>query len=80
MSDEQTIDLRQRLIETSLKRKSRIEELEAKLAKAVAELRKLGEAGKENGIGSSYIICHNCSDTHHSVDATLAELEGQDDE
>ena len=32
---EQTIDLRQRLIETSLKRKSRIEELEAKLAKAV---------------------------------------------
>ena len=65
---------------------ARIEELEAKLAKAVAELRKLGEAGKAHGYGSSYIICHNCSDTHHAVDATLAELskersdeKGQDD-
>ena len=53
---------------------------EEKLAKAVAELRKLGEAGKAHGYGSSYIICHNCSDTHHAVDAILAELKGQGDE
>ena len=52
--------------------------LEAKLAKAVAALRKLGEAGKAHGYGSSYIICHNCSDTHHAVDAILVELKGQD--
>ena len=57
-----------------------IAELEAKLAKAVAELRKLGEAGRAHGYGSSYIICHNCSDTHHAVDAILAELKGQGDE
>jgi len=61
------------------KAEARIEELEAKLAKAVAELRKLGEAGKAHGYGSSYIICHNCSDTHHAVDAILAELKGQGD-
>ena len=59
---------------------ARIEELEAKLAKAVAELREIGEAAKACGYGYSHIICQNCSNTHHAVDAILAELKGQDDD
>ena len=54
----------------------RIEELEAKLAKVVTELRKLGEAAKENAYGPYHIVCHGCSDTHHAVDAALTELTG----
>jgi len=65
---EQTIDLRQRLIETSLKRKSRIEELEAKLAKAV----RLMELSVELAKWDTTLL--------EDVIDFITELKGQDDE
>ena len=55
-----------------------IEELEAKLAKAVEDFTTVNRMAEGSGFISDHAICDGCCDIYHLTNSTLAELRGED--
>ena len=60
-------------------RAERIEELEAKLAKAVEDFITVNRMAEGSGFISDYAICDGCCGIYHLTTATIAELKGETD-
>jgi len=56
----------------------RIEELEAKLAKAVEDFITVNRMAEGSGFISDHPICDGCCGIYHLTTATIAELKGED--